>query len=185
MRIGCAPENTEGPLSPAESAAQRTISLPPNRTDPGVREHIWRESALPAATVIDHLNLIAPGNGGNLIVLIKSKVTMNANGVVTVDIDDVKAACHGFESYHFVVDNDGVAAHELMIMEPMESGMMDMEEMDELALFVVEEDDLEPGATFEFDYTFPADSVGMPLEFACHIPGHYEAGMHLAITVEE
>lgn len=89
------------------------------------------------------------------------------------------------ESYHFVVDNDGVAAHELMIMEPMESGMMDMEEMDELALFVVEEDDLEPGATFEFDYTFPAESVGMPLEFACHIPGHYEAGMHLPITIEE
>jgi hypothetical protein len=47
------------------------------------------------AVAIDHLNLIAPGNGGNLIVLIKSKVTINANGVVTVDIDDVKTACRG------------------------------------------------------------------------------------------
>jgi hypothetical protein len=47
------------------------------------------------ALAIDHLNLIAPGTGGSLIVLIKSKVTINANGVMTVDIFDVKAACRG------------------------------------------------------------------------------------------
>ncbi len=88
------------------------------------------------------------------------------------------------ESYHFVVQNDGQIAHELMIVEPIDPGSMDMEEMDDMALYVVEEDDLEAGDTVEFDYTFPEDVVGTDLEFACHIAGHYEAGMHLPITVE-
>ncbi|HLF61250.1 MAG TPA: hypothetical protein VI980_08745 [Acidimicrobiia bacterium] len=88
------------------------------------------------------------------------------------------------ETYHFVVENDGQIPHEVMIVQPIEPGAMDMKAMDEMALYVVEEDDLQAGATVEFDYTFPADSVGTPLEFACHITGHYEAGMHLPITVE-
>lgn len=88
------------------------------------------------------------------------------------------------ESYHFVVENEGQLAHEVMIVEPIEPGAMDMEAMDEMALYVIEEDDLEPGATVEFDFTFPDDAVGTDLEFACHISGHYEAGMHLPIAVQ-
>lgn len=88
------------------------------------------------------------------------------------------------ETYHFIIENDGQLAHELMIVEPIEAGSMDMEEMDDLALYVVEEDDLEAGDTVEFDFTFPEDAVGADLEFACHIAGHYEAGMRLPITVE-
>jgi uncharacterized cupredoxin-like copper-binding protein len=61
---------------------------------------------------------------------------------------------------------------------------MDMEAMDEMALYVVEEDDLGAGATVEFDFVFPDDAVGTDLEFACHISGHYEAGMRLAIAVQ-
>lgn len=87
------------------------------------------------------------------------------------------------ESYHFVVKNEGKLAHELMIVQPIEAGTMDMEAMDEMALYVIEEDDLEAGDTVEFDFTFPEDAVGTDLEFACHISGHYEAGMHLPITV--
>jgi len=86
--------------------------------------------------------------------------------------------------YHFVVENTGDRSHELMIIEPIEPGTMDMEQMDEMALFVIEEDDLAPGATYEFDFTFPADAAGQPLEFACYLPRHYEAGMHAPITVE-
>jgi len=88
------------------------------------------------------------------------------------------------ETYHFVVENTGALVHEFMIIEPLEPGTMPMEEMDAMAMFVVEEDDLAPGATFEFDYTFPAEAAGQPLEFACYLPGHYEAGMHIPITVE-
>ncbi|MGD2100932.1 MAG: hypothetical protein PVG83_01735 [Acidimicrobiia bacterium] len=100
--------------------------------------------------------------------------------VITSDVTTFTAG----DTYHFVVENEGQAAHELMIVEPIDPGAMDMEEMDEIALYVVEEDDLEPGETFSFDFTFPEDAVGADLEFACHIAGHYEAGMHLAITVE-
>ena len=88
------------------------------------------------------------------------------------------------QPYHFVVENRGVLAHEFMILEPIEPGAMDMEEMDAMAMYVVEEENLEPGATYEFDYTFGSDAAGMSLEFACYLPGHYEAGMHLPITVE-
>jgi hypothetical protein len=49
-------------------------------------------------------------------------------------------------SYHLVVENTGSLAHELMIVEPIEAGTMDMEEMDEMALYVIEEDDLEAGS---------------------------------------
>jgi uncharacterized cupredoxin-like copper-binding protein len=88
------------------------------------------------------------------------------------------------EPYHFVVENKGQLAHELMIVQPIEAGTMDMEQMDEMALYVIEKDDLEPGTTYEFDFVFPSDSVGTDLEFACHLAGHYEAGMHLPITVK-
>lgn len=86
--------------------------------------------------------------------------------------------------YHFVVTNGGTVNHEFMIMQPMEPGSMDMEEMDEMALTVIEEDDLPPGATASVDVTFDEPASSGTLELACHTPGHYEAGMHLPITVQ-
>jgi uncharacterized cupredoxin-like copper-binding protein len=86
--------------------------------------------------------------------------------------------------YHFVVTNTGSVNHEFMIVKPIEPGAMDMEEMDEMALAVIEEDDLPPGATASVDVTFNEPAPPGTLEFACHTEGHYEAGMHLPITVE-
>jgi uncharacterized cupredoxin-like copper-binding protein len=86
--------------------------------------------------------------------------------------------------YHFVVTNTGTVAHEFMIMKPMEPGAMSMEEMDKMALGVIEEDDLQPGATASVDVTFKEPAPPGTLEFACHTAGHYEAGMHLPITVQ-
>lgn len=105
----------------------------------------------------------------------------------TASAQSVESDLSTFEAgvpYHFVVENTGSLAHELMIIEPIEPGTMDMEEMDEMALYVIEEDDLEAGATVEFDYTFPDSAVGQSLEFACYLAGHYELGMHAPITVE-
>jgi uncharacterized cupredoxin-like copper-binding protein len=34
------------------------------------------------------------------------------------------------------------------------------------------------------DYTFTKAYPAGTLEFACHLSGHYEAGMHLPITVQ-
>ncbi len=76
--------------------------------------------------------------------------------------------------YHFVIKNAGTTAHEWMIMPPGETDVSK-------ALVKVGQDQLTPGATVTQDFTFtkPGD-----YEFACHMPGHYEAGMKLAIVVK-
>jgi len=112
---------------------------------------------------------------------------------VTITLTDF-----GFESsrtsfevgvpYHFVVTNEGVVEHEMMIMPPLteeQMGMnMDMHELDELALAFVEAEDLQSGDTTSFEYTFTEPVSDGSLEFACHVEGHYEAGMKLPITVK-
>lgn len=88
-------------------------------------------------------------------------------------------------TYRFVVTNDGSIPHEFMIIPPMENASdMTMEELDEMALVVVEEDDLPSGATQTVEFTFTEPAPAGNLEFACHTPGHYEAGMKLPITVK-
>ena len=91
-------------------------------------------------------------------------------------------------SYHFVVTNEGTVEHEIMIMPPVKPdamGMsMDMGEMDKMALVMIEASDLPAGATASFDYSFTESAPDGSLEFACHTPGHYEAGMKLPITVK-
>jgi uncharacterized cupredoxin-like copper-binding protein len=86
--------------------------------------------------------------------------------------------------YHFVVTNQGKVKHEVMLVKPIEAGMMDMEAMDAMALAHIEEDDLPPGTNQSFDYTFSEAAPTGQLEFSCHLPGHYEAGMKLPITVQ-
>lgn len=90
--------------------------------------------------------------------------------------------------YHFVVTNAGTVEHEIMIMPPLtddQMGMaMDMHELDELALAMIEASDLPAGTTAAFDYTFTETAPDGTLEFACHTPGHYEAGMRLPIVVK-
>lgn len=87
--------------------------------------------------------------------------------------------------YEFEVTNDGDIAHEVMLMPVMSGDGMSMEQMDEVALGMAEEEDLVPGATVTFTVTFDEEDVGTQLEFACHITDHYGAGMHLPITVTE
>jgi uncharacterized cupredoxin-like copper-binding protein len=107
---------------------------------------------------------------------------------------DVALTDFGFESsltsfqvgtpYHFVVTNKGNVPHEIMIVKPVEAGMMDMEEMDAMALAHIEGEDLPVGATAPMDYTFTEPAQLGALEFACHIEGHYEQGMKLPIEVK-
>ncbi len=87
--------------------------------------------------------------------------------------------------YHFVVVDDGQIEHEMMVIDrSMEMpGDMDMDAMHHMALGLVDEEELQPGVTGETDVVFSADDVGKPFELACHLPGHYEAGMHLDITI--
>lgn len=130
--------------------------------------------------LVGGLILVVAACGGSSNEVHVTTAETSTGQTITSDVTTFTAG----ETYHFVVQNDGQIPHEVMIVQPIEAGSMDMEEMDDMALYVVEEDDLEAGDTVEFDYTFPDDAVGTDLEFACHIAGHYEAGMHLPITVE-
>ena len=87
-------------------------------------------------------------------------------------------------SYHFVVTNNGKMAHEFMIM-PMGINMqgMSMDDMHKVALHMI--DNVAPGETQTFDYTFASSMMGQSFEFACHLPGHYEAGMRLSMMVSQ
>ncbi|WP_376796395.1 hypothetical protein [Thermogemmatispora sp.] len=86
--------------------------------------------------------------------------------------------------YHFVIRNQGVVAHEFLIMPRSEGAMGQhdaMEEMHHMALAMV--DNIPPGASVTLDYTFPSSAAGSRPEFACYLPGHYEAGMKLTVAV--
>lgn len=86
--------------------------------------------------------------------------------------------------YHFVVTNKGQTAHEFMIMPKSEGAMngMSMHDMDKIALAMIET--LAPGETKTVDFTFPSSAAGSHPELACYLPGHYEAGMKLGVTVK-
>jgi len=84
--------------------------------------------------------------------------------------------------YRFEVTNEGTVAHEVMLVQPTD--LTDMEQIDAMALGMAESEDLVPGATVLFDYTFTQEDLNGPLELACHVAGHCEAGMRLPITVE-
>ncbi|NUQ38213.1 MAG: hypothetical protein HUU23_10520 [Caldilineales bacterium] len=118
-----------------------------------------------------------------------SNSTEPATVAITLTEFGIESSRESFEvgvPYQFVVTNKGAISHEVMLMAPTMANQMDMdmEEMDEMALATIVEDDLPPGATKTFDYTFTEPAATGDLELACHVSGHYEAGMKLPITVK-
>ena len=86
--------------------------------------------------------------------------------------------------YHFVVTNNGMMTHEFMILPSMAGmGSMSMDDMHKQSLVMI--DSIAPGESKTVDVTFPSSSIGGSLELACHLPGHYEAGMKLPITINK
>lgn len=89
------------------------------------------------------------------------------------------------ETVRFVFTNTGAVAHEAYLGTADEQGeqademdgMDDMEGMDHGGGDVVT---VEPGETGELTHTFTGAES---LQFGCHQPGHFEAGMVLDITV--
>jgi uncharacterized cupredoxin-like copper-binding protein len=79
------------------------------------------------------------------------------------------------ETVLFVLTNSGNATHEFQI------GPADKVAADEVdGKIVLEADKLDPGSTNQLTYTFDAPS---PFAFACHEPGHYQAGMKGTIVL--
>lgn len=86
--------------------------------------------------------------------------------------------------YHFVITNAGQVPHELYILPPMSDEGMSMEEIDKTALTGISANDLLPGTTKTLDFTFTDAASPGKLEFACHVPGHYAAGMRASVVVQ-
>jgi uncharacterized cupredoxin-like copper-binding protein len=88
--------------------------------------------------------------------------------------------------YQFVVSNKGSAPHEIFIMAVTNEQMSadQIQALKAAALDGITGDDLTPGATQSMTYTFTKAYPAGTLEFACHVTGHYEAGMKLPIIVK-
>ncbi len=84
--------------------------------------------------------------------------------------------------YHFIVTNNGSVPHEFNIMPP-ESGPLTTDQVKQMALVQIGQSDLAAGVTAILDYTFTQEYPQGMLELTCHLPGHYEAGMHVPIEV--
>jgi uncharacterized cupredoxin-like copper-binding protein len=87
-------------------------------------------------------------------------------------------------TYHFVVTNSGQTPHEFMIMPKSEGDMsgMPMSQMDKMAMASIE--NIQPGETKTLNFTIPSSAADSHPQFACYLPGHYEAGMKLDVTVK-
>jgi uncharacterized cupredoxin-like copper-binding protein len=88
--------------------------------------------------------------------------------------------------YHFVVTNKGSGPHEIFIMAAANEQMSadQIQALKASALDGITGDDLTAGSTQSMTYTFTKAYPVGTLEFACHLPGHYEAGMKLPIFVK-
>jgi len=86
-------------------------------------------------------------------------------------------------SYHFVVKNNGAVPHQMLIMPP-EPDTITAQQAQSDSIAGIGDSGLQPGSTQSFDYTFTKAYPAGQLELACHLPGHYDAGMHTAIVVQ-
>lgn len=112
-----------------------------------------------------------------------SVVQVTATDDLTFDPADVTV--NAGDTVAFEVSNPGSVTHEFVIgdaafQEEHEAEMAGMEDVtmmaDEASAIV-----LEPGETRSIAWTFSTPGI---VEYACHVPGHYPAGMRGTVTVE-
>jgi uncharacterized cupredoxin-like copper-binding protein len=133
----------------------------------------------------------ARGSTGSSATTAHSATSASATNTVNVTLRDFNIAASQTTftvgtRYHFVVQNAGANSHELMLMPPVNDAMgmgSTMGNLDKLALFMIPMEQLPPGATQTYDYTFTQAEAAEKLEFACHVEDHYQMGMHLPIMV--
>lgn len=138
----------------------------------------------PGEVTAERLNAEGPGEPvGTLDDLFAEEETPAvpaAVNVVTLELTDLQIASDhltltaGVE-YTFVVTNDGALVHEVII-EP--AGEVDEPLEGDVGTSQIE--DIQPGETEQLTWTF--DEPGT-YQFACHVPGHYEAGKVLEFEV--
>ncbi len=83
--------------------------------------------------------------------------------------------------YRFVVTNHGALPHEFMIVPSVDGiGGTEMEHLHDVALAVISESELTPGATQAIEVTFNEPGT---FEIVCAIAGHYDSGMTLVVEI--
>jgi uncharacterized cupredoxin-like copper-binding protein len=84
--------------------------------------------------------------------------------------------------YHFVVTNSGQVPYVFM-MAPMgmSMGHMSIDQMHHAALYMY--DQVAPGETKAFDYTFAQSAAGNHFQFTCFPLGHVEMGTQFLFMV--
>jgi uncharacterized cupredoxin-like copper-binding protein len=152
--------------------------------------------------------LASPGHGSGDIG--KPGAAAKASRTVTVVMGDnyyepTEIAVKAGETVKFVIRNDGELVHEFNIgtaamhaQHQREMAMMvehgaleaDRVNRDRMKMVMpdgktMEHNDpnsvlVEPGKTAQIVWTFPSDTA---LDFACNVPGHYEAGMQGAFEI--
>ena len=121
-----------------------------------------------------------PGNAGHVDRTVEVSMIETDDGEMLFEPRDL--AFREGETVRLVISNDGEQDHEFVLdtAEANQKHKATMERFPEM-----EHDDpnavrLEPGKTGEIVWTFANDGT---FEFACLIPGHYEAGMHGPMVV--
>ena len=125
-----------------------------------------------------HANFGRPGKADQV------QRTIEVKALDTMRYDPQTFTVKAGETIRFVVTNVGRLKHEFIIGDPAEQRahaemmrkMPGMEHEDPNAL------NLEPGETKTLIWQFGQAGV---VEVACHVPGHYEAGMVAQVKVEE
>lgn len=84
--------------------------------------------------------------------------------------------------YHFTVTDKGSVSHQALIM-PVAPDTTTADQATKMSLAGIGGNGMAAGSTKTFDYTFKQAYPAGKLEIACHLPGHYDAGMHLGIVV--
>jgi uncharacterized cupredoxin-like copper-binding protein len=159
------------PQIPAIEASE-TKSLTFSFTGPGPFIFAGHEPARPDVGTTGYILLVGPG--------VPVVGTATRPRLLEVDISDrmtfspsTISVAKG-ETVTFVVANQGLAPHEFAIGP---AAKVDADEVD--GTVVKEAEDISSHLVRSVTYTF--DGPG-PYSFACHVPGHFEAGMRGSIT---
>ena len=94
------------------------------------------------------------------------------------DITTFKVGQH----YKFELANQGAVIHEFVITSVRQAGQS-REDLTNEALYHA--DQISPGQSMTVDFTFKKPAPAGTLEFECAYPGHYEAGMHTSIVIQQ
>lgn len=119
--------------------------------------------------------LSVPGDSDKVTSTIWVRMLETADGQMEFD-PAVIVARHG-ETVRIVLVNQGASDHEFILGTPSELAehAAMMREMPEMAHEDPNSLRLQPGASGEIIWKF---DISDRIEFACLVPGHYEAGMH-------